>query len=124
MSIEGRHFGVFLMVVGLVAPATLVGCRDDESPPAVDCTKAVVPKFGAMTVWATCTNCHASTKIGRARLDAPSDVNFDSYAAAKVHASSSAGQVKAGKMPPSGYPQPTDAQKQDLYNWAVCGTPQ
>lgn len=109
-------------ILGLGA-AMAGACGNNPSPPAIDCTMvATVPTY-SQVAWPYCTTCHNSALSGAARSDAPSDVNYDTYAAAKAHASEAAAQVNAGLMPPKGDPQPTEEQKTALYQWALCGTP-
>jgi uncharacterized membrane protein len=102
-------------------------CKSDsEDVPQVNCNEGTVPtyaevKAGGLT---KCTSCHASTATGAARVDAPADVNFDTYAAAKAEAKQAAIEVNAGAMPPSGLPALSAAEKDALYKWALCGTPE
>lgn len=103
---------------GLVVVA---GCA--PAPPTVDCSKVTAPKYSELTIWPLCTSCHATTATGQARRSAPGGVNYDTYLAAVPQAESGAAQVNAGNMPPSHDPQPTAAQKDALFAWAMCGTP-
>ena len=111
------------LLAGLVA-AGCGGTSDTTGATlsSVDCS-ASAPTFGELTIWPLCTICHASSLTGSARQGAPSNVNFDSFAAAANQAMSAAVQVSAGDMPPPGEAQPTSAQKTALYQWALCGTP-
>lgn len=100
---------------------------DEEELPEVDCDAGTIPTYAEIktTSFAKCTTCHASTLQGStARMEAPVDVNFDTYGAAKTHAEHAAEEVNGGAMPPQGQPQPTEQEKQDLYRWALCGTPE
>ena len=92
--------------------------------PSVECATATVVPYSQLTILSLCTGCHSSTVTGNKRDGAPGGVNYDSYAAAKAEASSGAAQVNAGEMPPPGEAQPTADQKDALYSWAACGTPQ
>lgn len=107
----------------------LVACGDsgdgDEAGmiPEVDCTATPAKKFSEMSaVWAKCTACHSSAVTGAARGGAPVDINYDTYAAAKAEATPAASEVAEGAMPPGG--GLTDAEKEQIYAWAQCGTPE
>jgi uncharacterized membrane protein len=112
------------LMVTLGFGAVMAGaCGNNPSPPKIDCTTVTVVPTYSEVAWPFCTSCHNSTLSGAARQDAPGDVNYDTYAAAKAHATQAAAQVNAGQMPPGGAPQMTEAQKTALYQWALCGTP-
>lgn len=131
-----------LLVLGLVVfAAGCSGSDDGEKPeeevqlPAVNCATETVPTYAQVTLFhTTCVNCHSSTKTGDDRKGmgaekAPSDVNFDTYAAAKTSAILAAEELyedARGAMPPedSGLPVATDAEKKEVLVWAKCGTPQ
>ena len=105
----------------------LIGCQaapDTETSAAtIDCSAVTVPKYSELTIWPLCTSCHSSAVTGAAREKAPSNVNFDTYAAAQAQAARAVLEVRAGAMPEKNEPQPTDEQKTALYTWAACGTP-
>ena len=115
------------LAVPLVVAAGLglAGCGEEEKAPHVDCAANTsrIPAFGQVTIWPTCTSCHSSSKTGAARNKAPTDINFDAYDSAKAHAKQASIQVNEGAMPNDKTPV-TDEQKQSLYLWALCGTPQ
>jgi uncharacterized membrane protein len=97
---------------------------DGSDGPNVDCATATVPKFSEMTAWAKCTTCHSSTLTGTARQAAPEGINYDSYAAARTNSQSAMSEVFEGAMPLAGQPKLTDAEKDQIYNWASCDTPE
>lgn len=99
----------------------IVGCNKSKVD-QIDCATANVPTFAEVSIWPSCTNCHASTLEGVARKGAPVGVDFDHYASAKTYADAASNEVADGGMPPSG--SVTDEQKQSLYTWAQCGTPE
>jgi hypothetical protein len=70
-----------------------------------------------------CVQCHSSTLSGLARNGAPSDVNVDVYESAVMNADLIVREISKGAMPPSGY-SISEAQKLQVYQWALCGTPQ
>jgi uncharacterized membrane protein len=115
-----------LALAGLLS--TLLGCGGDseEELPEVDCNTGAVPKYSELktTVFAKCTVCHDSAKSGQARVEAPNDVNYDMYSTAKAKAKKAAAEVNEGAMPPKPFPALTDAEAQQLYKWALCGTPE
>jgi uncharacterized membrane protein len=110
--------------------ATLAACssedeEEEEELPEVDCT-AEIPTFDEVTAFSeVCTNCHSTTKSGEARNGAPADINWDDYESAKANAEEGAHEVFEGEMPPEESNETlTTAQKDDLYLWALCGTPE
>lgn len=114
-------------LAGLAALLTHAGCGGATGSAGtalagVDCS-AAVPTYAELTIWPLCTVCHASSLTGTARQRAPSNINFDTYAAAAAAATEAAAQVNAGEMPPPGQTQPTADQKTALYRWASCGQP-
>lgn len=88
-----------------------------------DCS-ATIPTYSELTIWPLCTVCHSSSLSGSARQGAPSNVNFDTYAAAARAAGEAVTEVTAGRMPPSGETQPTSAETAALEQWAQCGSPE
>jgi uncharacterized membrane protein len=113
---------VFVIVLG--GALVTFGCgSNEEDLPEVNCSAQTAPGFGEVTAFQKCTRCHSSTLGESARSKAPDDVNFDTLDAAKAHANEAAHEVYAGDMPPkdSGTTL-TDAEKQQLYLWALCGT--
>ena len=79
------------------------------------------PTFQQVTAFDKCVICHAATKTGAQRAAAPPNINFDTEAAADAHAERAVSLVVIGVMPPraSGLTL-TDAEKQQLYDWATC----
>ena len=68
-----------------------------------------------------CLNCHDSNKSGAARNGAPSNVNWDTFEAARSNAARGNLRVQAGNMPPSG---PLNAsQKATFQEWYWLNTP-
>ncbi len=90
--------------------------------PEVDCDAVQVKGYAEMTIWDSCTGCHSSALMGDDRANAPVGVDFDSFASAMMDAEHAAGEVAAGAMPPGG--GLSDAEKDELYAWARCGTPE
>jgi hypothetical protein len=132
-----------LLVLGLIIFAGGCSGGDDDSKesedevqlPAVDCTKETVPTYAQVTLFqTTCTHCHSTTKTGDARKGmgaeaAPTNINYDTYMAAKESAIPAAQELyedARGAMPPedSGLAAATDAEKKQVLVWAKCGTPQ
>lgn len=85
-----------------------------------DCV-GVLPGYEDVAAFDKCVMCHDSMKAEGQRKSAPINVNFDTQAAAESHAMQAVNMVKAGVMPPipSGLTL-TDAEKQQLYTWAMC----
>ena len=119
----------FLLLATLLSPLALTGCDgggDDggDDGPNIDCNESAAPGYSTMSaVWAKCTTCHATDKMGAARGGAPEGYNYDTPEAAKAEAEEAQEQVFNGVMPPAGQPQLTEAEKDMLYRWASCDTP-
>jgi uncharacterized membrane protein len=96
------------------------GGDDDDDLPDVDCPATAV-KYADVTAFTKCATCHASSKTGAARAEAPVNINFDTEALADMNRMKAASEVNEGAMPPkdSGITL-TDAEKQTLYKWALC----
>ena len=121
-------------VFGLVLGLVLVGCgsSDEEGEeeealnlPTVSCEAdaGAVPTFAQVTIFEKCDTCHGAS--GDARKLAPVDVDFRTYAGAKAHAEKAASEVNGGDMPPAGTDLKLTAEEKDaLYRWALCGTPE
>jgi Sec-independent protein translocase protein TatA len=89
--------------------------------------------FGGGFLLTWCTGCHSSHLAADARQDAPIDVNFDTHAAFKPHASLVYERAvleahavlrdpnTASPMPPAGLPPESDRQR--LTQWIACGAP-
>ena len=106
---------------------SLPACEPDdgEGGPDVDCDAVVVPKFSEVTAFAKCTGCHTAEVDDQVlRAGAPVGVDFDELAPAREWAAAAMDEVFAGDMPPEREPQPTAEEKQQIYNWASCGTPE
>jgi len=134
-------------IVPFVVVLAALGCSsgNKEGDPAttqlpdVNCATETVPTYSQVTLFQNnCVKCHSSTKKGAARMgegtmlsddQAPDDVNFDTYAAAKASALKAADELyedARGAMPPeeSGLPVASDTEKKQVLVWAKCGTPQ
>jgi len=93
--------------------------------PEIDCENETVPSFAQVRAFNVCTNCHSSAKEGLERNGAPPSLNFDVYAIAADAAPRIVNQVSMGTMPPppSGFTV-TAEEKDELFVWAECGTPE
>lgn len=90
-----------------------------------DCSSVAVPTFSELSsgVFLHCVVCHSSSLSGAARNGSPPNVNFDKYDTAKAMASYADQEVRGHVMP---YPKGagiTDTERNQLYEWAECGTP-
>ncbi|HET6338086.1 MAG TPA: hypothetical protein VFG30_32915 [Polyangiales bacterium] len=90
------------------------------APANPDCAGSI-PAYEDVAAFDKCVMCHDSMKAAGQRKSAPINVNFDTQVAADSHALQAVSMVKAGVMPPvsSGLTL-TDAEKQQLYTWAMC----
>lgn len=91
---------------------------------AVDCSAGTVPKFSELAAIGKCTSCHSSSLTGAGRSDAPTDVNFDTYTAARPLASDALIEIESNSMPPAGSPTLTAEELDAIKRWAACGTPE
>jgi hypothetical protein len=99
------------------------GTGGDDGPSA-DCEAGTIPSFADVAIFAKCLGCHSTEVTGDARNEAPPDVNFDDYASAVGMAERAAQYVFHGIMPPVTTDiTVTDPEKEQLYLWALCGTP-
>jgi uncharacterized membrane protein len=125
-----RSFGVkLLQTLGCVIcfAACSPGDPQDSTPPTGECAADAgsIPSYSEVEAFTTCTMCHSSKLSATARMQAPANVNFDSYAAAKANAQDAVSLVREGSMPPaSSKLKLTQAAKDELYRWGLCGTPQ
>jgi hypothetical protein len=99
--------------------------EDAGAGPTADCDGEHVPSFAEVEIFDKCVGCHGSGVTGPARNAAPISANFDDHDSAAANAESAAQYVFIGFMPP---PQTgisvSDAEKRQLYQWALCGTPE
>ena len=91
--------------------------------PDVDCSQPV-PTFSEVEAFPnTCNACHTILIADDdPRRDAPPGMNFDIYAQAVPNAERAAISVNEGTMPLAG--GVLYSEKQQMYLWALCGTPQ
>ncbi len=106
--------GVLVALSLMVSP----GCGDDTA--TTDCSNA--PTFSEVTLFQSCTGCHATTLEGADRNGAPAGIDFDTYAAASQNAEHGLDEVEEGAMPPSG--SVSDEEIQGLKDWINCGMPE
>jgi hypothetical protein len=118
-----RHLGWIVGVLWLSACGSGAG----ETPlPGGECASdgGPVPVYSQVDAFKTCVSCHSSTLSGFARHDAPAEINFDTYDAAKAHADDAARLVQNNAMPPANSKLTlTQTEKDDLSRWVQCGTP-
>lgn len=116
-------------VASLCFVATLAACgsedEEEENLPEVDCSQQV-PTFAEVTAFSqVCSDCHSTALSGEDRNDAPANINFDNYESAKANAEHGAEEVFEGEMPPEGSGATlTEAQKEEIYLWSLCDTPE
>jgi uncharacterized membrane protein len=100
-----------------------MGCGSDDDEhdqPEVSCT-GTIPTYAEVDAFEKCTLCHSSQLTGNARNSAPPGTNFDTEAGAEAHADEIVHEVSEGAMPPP--PSNitlTEAEKEELYKWALC----
>ena len=119
--------GTGLSALTLVLVMACGGGGDDDGPTegiAVNCETAEIPSFSDVAAFEVCTNCHSSEVVGPDREGAPPMINFDVHETAEQYSEEMLFQVSTGRMPPegSGFTL-TSAEKQELYTWGQCGTP-
>lgn len=119
--------------VALVLLVPIVGCAGatDAPPPdeventSPDCTQVTPPTFASLEAgtFSHCVGCHSSTLTGAARSGSPDRVNFDDYADAKAASQLAYVEVKRRAMPYPNGEGITNAERNRLYEWVLCGTP-
>jgi uncharacterized membrane protein len=93
--------------------------------PSADCEDRDIPAFVDVQAFERCLGCHATALTGDARNEAPPGVNFDDYDSAAAMAERAAQYVFLDIMPPPAAGiRMSEAEKQQLYRWALCGTPE
>jgi hypothetical protein len=95
------------------------GSSIPAAPADADCVDT--PTYEEVAAFNLCVRCHDSTKAGVDRKSAPINVNFNTEAEADAHSLQAVSMVMKGAMPPpSTGLKLTDAEKQQLYTWAMC----
>jgi uncharacterized membrane protein len=118
-----RHLS-FALFTALALPVCDSSDDDEHGDgPNVDCAAVTTPKFSEMTAWTKCTACHSSSLAAGSRAGAPPGIDFDTYAAAKANAQTAMDEVFHGDMPLPGSPALSEDEKNQIYNWASCDTP-
>jgi uncharacterized membrane protein len=115
------RFGLMISMAFAVACGGSDDEDEEEELPDVDCSQPV-PAFVDVSAFDVCTDCHSSALTGDERQLAPVGMDFDTLEGAADEAEEIAEEVHEGKMPPAPYTL-TEAQKQELYRWALCGNP-
>jgi cytochrome c5 len=101
------------------------GEQEEPDLPDVDCDAQDIPTFEEVAAFDKCTTCHSSELSGAERNGAPADDNWDTYEEAMEHADEIAHEVFEGEMPPEGSGMTlTATEEEELYLWALCGTPE
>jgi uncharacterized membrane protein len=114
-----------MMRLGFLALTAVLGAgcssSNDPAPDNIDCS-GTPPTFEQVTAFTKCATCHDSSKTGAARVKAPANINFDTATAAEASVDKAVSELMKGDMPPrdSGVTL-TDAEKQKVYEWAMCG---
>jgi uncharacterized membrane protein len=124
---EKQTMNANLSCVSVVA-CLMAACGSDDvelSLPTVDCNNGVaVPSYAKVEALTTCATCHSSKLSGSQRHDAPADINFDTYDAAKGVAQKAVSEVNTSSMPPAESKLTlSQTAKDELYRWGLCGTP-
>lgn len=104
----------------------VAGCTsaDASAAPQPDCKSSAVPGYANVAAFKKCTMCHSTALSSGARNQAPPELNFNTYEGASSVSNEIALQVSEGRMPPpaSGI-KLSEAEKQQLLQWADCGAP-
>jgi cytochrome c5 len=110
----------------------------DHAEPVGPPSGAVCPPGGGTLTYASfgkqffsdyCLSCHSSNVTGLARMGAPADHDFDSYAEVELlidHIDQKAAKGPSSTnvdMPPSGK-RPTEDERAKLGEWIACGAPE
>ena len=123
-----RHSIVFLTFVSLASCSTDdpagAGQADASAPDGGCPSPESVPTFGDLEqgILPICRRCHSEQVVGAARNGAPEPINFDTYEQVANAAEIASYMVRSRIMPPNGQ-EPTEEQRQALYQWTECGRP-
>lgn len=110
------------LLILLAALAALAGCSSDggscgaSTPASCPSTTPSYATDVAPLMAKYCTSCHIA---GGQESDKP----LDSHAALSGQSGDVQGQIAGCDMPPSGSTQPTDAERNTILAWIVCGAP-
>jgi cytochrome c5 len=114
----------FALSLALSSSVFACGAKDEgESLPEIDCAKVTVPTFAEVNAFKTnCVICHGKNLTGPARQEAPAEWNFDDYESASSEPEEVVAEVYEGAMPPpASNLKLSDADKQQVYAWGLCG---
>jgi uncharacterized membrane protein len=108
----------------MVGPLTGAKCPEAGSTLTYD-------NFAKQFFTSYCVSCHGEKVTGAARMGAPADHNFDTYADVdlmRMHIDQLAGSGPSStntKMPPmAAAKKPTLEERQKLSEWIACGDPE
>jgi uncharacterized membrane protein len=99
---------------------------DAAPPPATSCTAPEqAPTFADLEqgILLVCRQCHSAAVTGDARHSAPPGMDFDTYEQFASAGETAEYFVRYGMMPPADVQGPTEEQRQQLYDWVLCGKP-
>jgi uncharacterized membrane protein len=107
----------------------LLGCGGGDSDSSdgseIDCNAETSVGYDLVRAFDVCTNCHSTAHEGLDRNGAPTSLNFNTYEGAVDAAPRMVAQVSMGNMPPPGSGFSLTAEEKDeLYVWVECGTPE
>lgn len=86
-----------------------------------------VPTFSDPALaWDLCVGCHSDSATVRETNGVPDDSDYTKYSGVGHRGELVAERVNGvgAMMPPSGSPQPSDAQREAFTTWGCCGAPE
>jgi uncharacterized membrane protein len=120
--------------IGILAAAIAIGCDDHGEGGAA--TGATCPtgssltytSFGQAFMQSYCLRCHSASVTGAARMNAPTDHNFDNVGqiqgfADHIDEYAGSGPAATNTLMPPNDPRPTMAERGQLAEWLACGAP-
>jgi hypothetical protein len=137
-----RKMKVWAIAVAALSAATLgAACGDDggsgtgggdgtgsgSSGVCANVSCDAVPTFSDPALaWDLCVGCHSDNPTVREQNGVPPDSDYTTYEGVGFRGELVAERLNGvgAMMPPSGSPQPSDAQREAFTTWGCCGAPE
>src|SRR5262245_57086278 len=136
----GSAFGLATIASACWVVCACFGCSgtDGDSagehhghPTGALCPTGAAPTydtFGHSFMSAYCVRCHATDRVGSARLGAPNGLDFDELASVRraaphIDEHAAAGPAAVNVLMPMDEPAPSIAERYTLGEWLACGAP-
>lgn len=120
-----KRWLIFLALTAAAGVSAMTGCGSEGSgggtcnvttPASCPATTPSYATDVAPILQKYCTSCHSPTGV---QASEP----FDTHAGVAAHADHMKAEVGGCEMPPAGSIAPTDAERETILAWLVCGAP-